>query len=170
MSNYHRATSHCLPAQLRPALRQAIQVYVEQHAVGSLEDCLMCCQTVSTKAPAGWLAAVLSGERDLEYITALLITPQWLIWARHGDQTGSAVSGARLKDIQVRPVKALLSGDAGLEINGYIEGFAGQMRGTIALGPEPAAREFLDAAAKAVSQAHPETTRTFFGIPLLPRK
>jgi len=170
MSSYNRVTTECPPAELRPPLRQGIQTYFEQHSIGSFEDCLKCCETVSSRASSGWLAMVLSGDRDLEYVTALIVTHEWLIWARHSDHSGTSVSGARLKNVNVRPVKPLLSGDFGLEISGYVEGFSGRLRGTIALGPEPAARQFCDAAAQAVGEAHPKTARTFFGIPLLPRR
>ena len=166
MSNYHRATSECALAQLRPPLRQAIRDYVVQHGLGEIEDLLMCCETISEKKDTGWLTALLTGEPDSRYNTALLLTRNSSSGRVTGDRSGTVVSAAKLKDIQVRAYSSVLTGDWGLEVSGFVEGFPRRLRGFIALGPELAAQQFCDVATQAVSKAQPPPApRTFFGIP-----
>ena len=160
MSDYIRRTRECSIGQLRPELVRAIREYAQNHhELGNVEEVLMCCETTSEKKRAGALAALLGDNPDTTLYTGMVVTPQWLIWARHGDKSGIRVSSARLQDVQVKVYASLLVKDNGLEVSGYIGDSNAQVRGYIGMGPEPAAQKFCEQVQKAIEKVNPKPAK-----------
>ncbi len=161
MSDYVRFTRECSFGQLRPELAWAIREYAQNHReLGNVEvEVLMCCETTSERKRTGALAALIEGDPDTVLYTGMLVTPQWLIWARSGDKSGIRVSSAKLLDIQVRAFASRLVKDAGIEVSGYIGDSKGRVRGYIGMGPEPAAQQFCDQVQKAIEKATPKPAK-----------
>ena len=161
MSDYHRFTRECSFGQLRPELARAIREYAQNHReLGNVEvEVLMCCETTSEKKPAGALAALLGDDPNTLLYTGMLVTPQWLIWVRHGDQSGVTVSSAKLQDVQVKAYASLFVKDTGLEVSGYIGDSKAKVQGYIGMGPEPAAQKFCEQVQKAIEQVNPKPAK-----------
>lgn len=160
MSQYDRTTRNCLVSELPPELLQAIRDYSQAQQLGDVEaETLLCCETVSTKKSAGRRPAWLEGELDATLHTGLLLTPQWLIWARQGDRTRPVVMAANLKDIQVKAYTSWLTKDTGLEIVGYMEATRRRARGYVGLGTDAAAQEFCEAVKEAINKVNPPVQR-----------
>ena len=161
MSDYIRFTRECSFDQLRPELARTIREYAQNHReLGNVEvEVLMCCETTSERKRMGALAALMEGASDTILYTGMLVTPQWLIWARNGDQSGIVVSSAKLQDVRVRPFASRLVKDTGMEVSGYIGDSKGRVRGYIGMGPEPAAQEFCEQVQKAIEKASPKPAK-----------
>jgi hypothetical protein len=156
MSDYNRTTRECSVSQLHPELRQAIQSYFQAHELGDLEsEALMCCETISEKKNIGGLGSMLKGVEDTTIHMGMLLTSQWLIWVRRGDQSGIVLNIANLKEIQARAYASIFPKDTGLEILGYIGETKNQARGYIGMGPELAAQKFCEEVRKAISVVTP---------------
>ena len=162
MSDYNRTTRECSVSQLHPELRRAIRSYFEEHQLGNLEaETLMCCETISEKKNLGGLASLLQKGQDTTIHTGMLLTSQWLIWARKGDQTSIVLNAANLKDIQAKDYLSILTKDVGLEISGYIESSKSQVKGFVGMGTELAAQRFCEEVKKAISIANPPVKKSW---------
>jgi len=158
MSDYNRTTRECPVSQLHPELRQALQSYFREHELGDPEsETLLCCETISTKKDSGRLVSLLKGVQDTTIHTGTLLTSQWLIWVRSGDQSGTRLNAANLKDIEVRTYSSILTRDTGLEIFGFIEDR--HVRGYVGMGAELAAQKFCEEVGKAISAVKPPTKK-----------
>jgi len=169
MSDYNRTTRECSLSQLHPEILKAIQNYFMEHRLGSLEaEALMCCETLSTKKNTGKLVAWLSGNSDTTIYTGMLLTSEWLIWAHHGDQSGTHLNAANLKLlIQAEYATNPFTKETGLEIAGFIESAKGGVRGQIGTGSELAAQKFCEEVKQAIARAKPpapKRQRRWFGI------
>jgi len=147
-----RSTRECAFGQLRPELVQTIRDYLQKHELGTIEaDILICCETTSKKTKRGFFRNLVGGDSDPIHYTGMLVTPGWLIWATCGAKFGVVVMAARLQDIQVMDGTTQVINDTGLEVFGFLSGFAERVSAFIGLGPEPAAERF-SAAVKAAVQ------------------
>jgi len=166
MSDYVRFTRECSFGQLRPELVRALREYAQNHReLGNVEvEVLMCCETTSEKKRAGALAARLGDDPDTILYTGMLVTPQWLVWARFGDKSGISVYSAKLQDVQVRAFASRLVKDTGMEVSGYIGDSKGRVRGYIGMGPEPAAQKFREQVQKAIEKVNPKPTKKRLGF------
>jgi hypothetical protein len=161
MSDYIRFTRECSFGQLRPELARAIREYAQNHReVGNVEvEVLMCCETTSEKKRAGALAALVGDYPDTILYTGMVVTPQWLIWARYGDKSSVRVSSARLQDVQVKVYASLLVKDTGMQVSGYMGGSNRRVGGYIGMGPEPAAQKFCEQVQKAIEKVNPKPAK-----------
>jgi hypothetical protein len=156
MSNYKRFTRECTLEQLRPELVHAIRGYLQEHGLAEVETQIeMCCETISERQKASAIAALLREDPDKVYYTGAFVTPQWLVWARSGDKTGTTVVSAQLREIHVKPLASLLVKDAGLEVSGFIGNSRIHAGGYIGLGPEAAAQKFCEKVKQAVDKVNP---------------
>jgi hypothetical protein len=124
-------------------------------------ETVLCCETVSEKKEPGWLASLLKGAGDTTIHMGMLLTAQWLIWARRGDQSGTLLTAANLKEIQVRAYISILTKDTGLEIFGFIGDSKSQVRGYVGMGTELAAQKFCEEVRKAITVANPPAPRSW---------
>lgn len=156
MSDYSRTTRECAVSELRPELRQVIQGYFQEHELGDPEtEALACCETTAQKKNTGRLQAWLQGELDTTVYTAMLLTPQWLIWVRSGDRSGIGLTAAQLTMIQARPYRSFITRDTGIEISGYVGDAAKRTRGYIGTGDDPAAQKFCEAVQQEIAKVTP---------------
>jgi hypothetical protein len=161
MANYNRYTRECSFEQLRPELMQAMRDYIEgQKLVGMETSILMCCETTSKKkAPngsKGVLAFLEGDDPDTTVYTGMFVTPEWLVWARAGDKSGTLVTSAHLRNVKVKPYSSRLNDDTGLEVSGFIGDSPGRVKGYIGMGPEEAARKFCEEAVQAADKVRKE--------------
>ena len=143
MSEYIRTTRECSVNQLRPELLRAIQNYFQEQKLGHLEaETLLCCETVSTKKSTGKVASWLSGAPDATIHTGMLLTSQWLIWVHHGDQSGTRLNAAELKEIRAEVYGSPFTKDISLEIVGHIGNAKGTCRDSSRWGQTRLRRSF----------------------------
>ena len=169
MSGYICSTRECSVNQIDPKLYKIVQEYFQKHQLGDpVTETHLCCETVAEKKePAGLgvlLDPLLNEGSDSNFHLAMLLTADWLIWARSGDRSEIIVTGARLKLIQV---KAFVSGRTKymeLEVTGFINDTKQSVRGNLRLGSDLAAQKFCDEVGQAIKNAHPPTKRRFFGL------
>jgi hypothetical protein len=156
MSDYNRTTRECSVSQLHPELRQAIQSYFQEHNLGDPEaETLMCCETISTRKSSSGLVSLLKGAGDTTIHMGMLLTSEWLIWVWRGDQPGTVLNAANLKEIQARTYQSFLTKDTGLEILGYIRDSKSPVRGHVGMGAELAAQKFCEEVEKEISKVNP---------------
>ena len=149
MPGYTRTTRICTVSQIHSSLAQAIREYYQAHQVGD---------------PPGKLVALLDGNPDTTIHLAILLSAEWLIWARNGDQTGIVVTGAKLQVIKAKAFVRKNTKDMELEITGFMADTKDYVRGNLELGPDPAAQKFCEAVVPAVSNARPPAKKKFFGL------
>ncbi|MBN2086299.1 MAG: hypothetical protein JW748_13850 [Anaerolineales bacterium] len=162
MGSIERTTRTSSIRQLNPKLQKGLQDYFQANNLGALDSqALLVCETVTERAGFGRLAAWLDGSPDSTEVLGLVLTPQYLLWARAGDRTDTVVVGADLKQIRVRKYASRFPQEAGLEISGFVGPNADRVRGKLALGPEEAAQQFIDEVIRAVKQAKPPRKSIF---------
>ena len=162
MADYNRYTRECSFGQFRPELMQAMRAYIEnQKLVGIETDILMCCETTSEKKTSdgnrGLLAFLGEDDPDTIVYTGMFVTPQWLVWARIGDKSGTLVTSAHLRNVKVKPFSSRLTEDTGLEVSGFIGDAPGRVKGYIGMGPEEAARKFCEEVVQAAEKVRKES-------------
>ena len=161
MANYNRTTRECSFEQLRPELKQAMRDYIEsQKLVGIETDILMCCETTSAKktpnGSSGVLAFLGEDDPDTTVHTGMFVTPEWLVWARSGDKTGTLVTSAHFRNVKVKSYSSRFNDDTGLEVAGFIGDAPGRVKGYIGMGPEEAARKFCEQVVQAADKVRKE--------------
>lgn len=165
MSLYTRTTRICSVSQLDPALSQPIRDYFQSRQLGDVEAVtLACCQTVSEKQASGKLGQLLDGNPDANSRLAILLTPDWLVWARKGDTSGIVVNGARLAVIKVQAFTARRTNYMELQVSGFMNASKEFVRGNLELGPDLDARKFCEQVVQAVTKMKPPPRKKFFGL------
>jgi len=165
MFGYSRTTRICPASHIHPSLIQAIREFFQAHQLGDPEtESIQCCETISTRSNPGRLVAWLDGNPDTNIHLAILLTVEWLIWARNGDQTGTVVTGAKLPVIKAKAFVRKNTKDMELEISGFMADTKEYVRGSLELGPDPAAQKFCEAVISAVQKAKPPSKSRFFGL------
>ncbi len=109
----------------------------------------------------GKLVSLLDGNPDTNIHLAILLTAEWLIWARNGDQTGTVVTGAKLQVIKVKAFVTRRTKDMELEVSGFMSETKEYVRGNLEMGPDIAAQKFCDAVVPAVLKANPPAKSKF---------
>jgi hypothetical protein len=165
MSDTIRTTRECSINQIDPGLYQAIREYFHKHQLGDPDsETRLCCETILQKRESGrvggFLDHLLSSERETTIHFALLLTADWLIWARSGDRSNTIVTGAKLKVIKVKAFVTRRTKDMQLEINGFINDSKEYVRGNLQMGPDLAAQKFCEEVGQAVNRVNPPGKRT----------
>ena len=156
MSEFNRTTRECPVSQLHPEVFRALKNYFQEKDLGDLETkAVLCCETLSTRKSAGGLFSLLSPSVDTAIHTGIVLTSEWLVWARIGDNSGTLLSAANLNDIVVNTYKSMFVNDTGLEIIGYIGDSKLVVRGYVGMGPELAAQKFCDEVKQAIIKINP---------------
>jgi hypothetical protein len=162
MFGYTRTTRTCPVNQIHSSLSQGVRDFFQAHQVGDPDtETLLCCETIARRDAPPRLISWLDGDPDTKIYLATILTPEWLVWARNGDQTGTVVTGAKLQVIKVKAFVRRTSKDMELEISGFMAGTKDFVRGNLELGPEPAAQKFCDAVVPAVLSAAPPSKSKF---------
>lgn len=162
MSEFNRTTRECPVNQLHPEVFSALKTYFQEKNLGDMEtETVLCCETVSTKNRAGGLFSLLSPSVDTTIRTGIVLTSEWLVWARIGDNSGTLLSSANLNVIVVNTYKSMFVNDSGLEIIGYIGDSKLVVRGYVGMGSEPATQRFCDEVKQAIIKKNPPKPRTW---------
>ncbi len=169
MAAYTRSSRESSFDQLRPELMLALREAIQAHSLGNETEIIMCCETACVRKDLGAMAFLLGDEGDAVYHTAMLITPNYLMWARSGDHSKTVAAAARLKDIRVTVYEPRLIKDAGLDISGWLSTAKRRIHGYVGLGPEAAAQKFCEEVKKAMDKANPPKPKRGFLASLLGR-
>ena len=165
MLGYQRSTRICPVNTIHSALFQVVQEFFQSHQLGDpIAETRLCCETIATRPDQGKLVGWLDGNPDRNIHLAILLTAEWLIWARNGDQTGTVIAGTKLQVIKAKAFVRRHTQDMELEIAGFLADSKEYMRGNLELGPEPAAQKFCEAVVEAVQKATPPPKKRFFGL------
>ncbi len=168
MSRYTRTTRKCLVSQLHPDLSQAIGEFFQARQLGDPEtETRSCCETTAVKPASGKLLSFLEGNLDTSFHLAILLTSDWLIWARSGDRSGLRVMGAKLKTIRTKAFVTRRTNEMQLEVSGYMDNSSELARGTLELGPEATAQRFCEEVVETVLRENPPEKRSrprMFGV------
>jgi hypothetical protein len=165
MSGYTRIAKECSRDQLHPQLSQAIRDYFQAHKLGIREsEIRLCCGTVLEKHLSGNLASLLDGDPDSTNHLALLLTDEWLIWARRGDRSGVGTCAARLKGMRLEVFRSNRAKDMVLEISAFMADSKEYVHSKLQLGPDPAAHKFCESVEQAVLRLNPPSKRTWLGL------
>ena len=152
MNRTSRSTRECSVQDLDPGLRTAIREYTEKFKLSDLEStCLMCCETTSVRHKSG-----LFGKAQTT-LSAVLLTPQWLIWADSTDRNAAGIGSAQLTQIEVHDFESSAMGtiapDEGLNITGRYTNNTKSGMTFIALGAGPDGQKFRKMLREAKKQA-----------------
>jgi hypothetical protein len=160
MSRYTRTTRECPVSQLHPELYQAVQVFFQTHNLGEMDfETRRCCETVSVKQDSNRLISFLEGNLDRTSRLAILMTSEWLIWVRSGDLSGIHTTGAKLKAIRAKTFVTKKTDEMQLDLSGFIADTKEYVRGTLELGPEPAAQSFCEDVERTILKENPPEKR-----------
>lgn len=96
MNSATRKTRVCTIDALDEELRAAIRAYGTKLGLEDMEsDVLMCCETISFSKRRGFLGGIQTT------LSAVYVTPKWLVWADSSGQNDVAVGAAPLNQIDV---------------------------------------------------------------------
>jgi hypothetical protein len=155
MSDYERNSRLCSLEEMQPALKQALlsRIAEDGPAIGQ-GDLIACCETTSTRKPAGVFTVFkekLTGlyDKDTVHYTGVVLAPGWLFWATTGESRGTNVLSARLHEIEVKQFQHPGIKDSGLTVSGRVGQFSEPIQAFIGLGDGAAAQEFWKEVQKA---------------------
>jgi len=117
MNQVIRKTRACTLETLDKDLRDAIRTHGANYGLRDLEEnILMCCETISAHPKKGFFGGVTTT------LSAVYVTPKWLVWADGNNQKDGTAGTAQLKHIEVRDYKTTASysvtPDQGLNVTG----------------------------------------------------
>ena len=165
MFGYTCTTRLCLVSQIHSNLAQAIRKFFQTHQLGDPEsETVQCCETISTRPIPSRLVGMLDGNPDNTIHLAILLTADWLVWARHGDQTGTVVTGAKLQVLKAKAYVRRNTKNMELELSGFMAATKEYVRGSLELGPDAAAQKFCETVVAAILKAKPPAKTKFFGL------
>jgi hypothetical protein len=152
MNTITRTTRACTMETLDGDLKAAMRAHGAKYGLGDIEsDILMCCETTSIRQKNG----LFGGDKTT--LSAVYVTPKWLVWADSTNRNDADVGTAQLKHIDVRDYRTTASyaitPDQGLNITGrYINKNKTGIT-FIVLGSEPDGQKFRQVLQEARSKA-----------------
>lgn len=91
MNRITRKTRICTLDTLDEDLKSAIHAHARKHALNDLEsDVLMCCETLSVRQKKEF------GGGIQPTLSAVYVTPKWLVWADSTDRSDASVGASQL--------------------------------------------------------------------------
>ena len=112
-----RKTRACTLDTLDEELKAGIRSHGTKFGLKDLEtDILMCCETITIHAKRGFFGGIKTT------LSAVYVTPKWLVWVDSSGRNDAAAGTAQLKQIDVRDYRTTAQGaitpDQGLNITG----------------------------------------------------
>jgi hypothetical protein len=96
MNTTTRKTRACTLETLDGELQAAIRAYGAKYLLEDIEsDILMCCETISIGQKKGFFGGIKTT------LSAVYVTPKWLVWADSNGQSDVAAGTAQLSQIDV---------------------------------------------------------------------
>ena len=91
-----RGTRSCTVETQDEKLKVAIRVHGAKYGLQDLDsDVLMCCETISARQKKGFLGGIQTT------LSAVFVTPKWLVWAASSREKDANAGAAQLKHIDV---------------------------------------------------------------------
>ena len=117
MNTITRTTRACTVETLDTVLKAAIHAHGVKYGLDDIEsEVLMCCETTSVNHRTGLFSSMKTT------LSAVYITPKWLVWAESTDHKPAGAGSAMLRSINVRDYQNTASyavmPDHGLNITG----------------------------------------------------
>ena len=117
MNTMTRTTRACTLETLDGNLKAAIRAHGAKYGLEDIESgILMCCETITVGPKKGFFGGIKTA------LSAVYVTPKWLVWADSTGRNDAGASTARLKQIDVRDYRTTASyaitPDQGLNITG----------------------------------------------------
>ena len=117
MSTTSRKTRTCTVEMLDEGLKAAIRAHGMKYGLGDIEsDVLMCCETISIQQKKGLFGGIKTT------VSAVFVTPKWLVWVDSNERNDAGASTAQLKHIDVRDYRTTanytIMPDQGLNVTG----------------------------------------------------
>ena len=117
MNSITSSTRACALEELNTGLRAALQAHGTRYGLSDIEaNILMCCETKSARIKNGLFGGM---ENTL---SAVYVTPKWLVWAVAANGKLPTVGSALLRNINMRDYEETSSGsimpNQGLNITG----------------------------------------------------
>ena len=122
-------------------------------------ETIRCYETTSERKSTGKLVSWLNNRSDTITCVGMILTPERLIWVRWGNQSGTLVTAANLKDIKVKVYASRLAGDTGLEVSGFIGNSQKRIRGYLGMELAFITQEFCDEIRQAIDKVNPPAKR-----------
>jgi hypothetical protein len=112
-----RKTRACTIDALDSELKAAIRAHVTKFGLEDIDsDVLMCCETLTVHQKKGFFGGIRTT------LSAVYVTPKWLVWADSSGRNDVVVGTAQLKQIDVRDygttAQYAITPDQGLNITG----------------------------------------------------
>ncbi|HSA99043.1 MAG TPA: hypothetical protein VLE49_00220 [Anaerolineales bacterium] len=112
-----RKTRACTLETLDESLKAAIRAHGAKYELRDIEsDILMCCETISVQQKKGLFGGIKTT------LSAVYVTPKWLVWVESSEQNDAGAGTAQLKHIDVRDYRTTASypimPDQGLNVTG----------------------------------------------------
>jgi hypothetical protein len=143
MSNLKRVTRECPVSDLHPILLQAFQAFFRDHALGDTDAApMLCCETITNGKKLGKLAAWVKGNSESNNILGLILTEEWLVWARCSDQSETVINGANIHEIRVIFTDSIQEDEITLQLSGYLAENQERVSGKFIFEKGPAAENF----------------------------
>jgi len=152
MNRITRKTRLCTLDTLDGDLRSAIHAHAIQYDLNDLEsNVLMCSETISVRLKKGFLGGVQPT------LSAVYVTPKWLLWADSTDRSDASVSASRLIHVDIWDDPATtgysITSDEGLNITGLYTVKNKTGMAFIALDSNPDGYKFRQVLEEALSKA-----------------
>ena len=117
MSTTSCKTRTCTVEMLDEGLKAAIRAHGMKYGLGDIEsDVLMCCETISVQQKKGLFGGIKTT------LSAVFVTPKWLVWVDSNERNDAGASTAQLKHIDVRDYRTTanytIMPDQGLNVTG----------------------------------------------------
>ena len=104
MNTINRKTRACTLETLDEKLKAAIRAHGTKYGLGDIEsDILMCCETISVHQNKGLFGGIKTT------LSAVYVTPKWLVWATSTNRNDAEAGTAQLKHIDVRDYQTTAS-------------------------------------------------------------
>jgi hypothetical protein len=112
-----RKTRACTLDTLDEELKAGIRAHGTKFGLKDLEtDILMCCETITVQPKRGLFGGIKTT------LSAVYVTPKWLVWVDSSGRNDAAAGTAQLKQIDVHDYRTTAQGaitpDQGLNITG----------------------------------------------------
>lgn len=152
MNTINRKTRTCTMEMLNGDLRAAMRAHGESYEINDIEsDVLMCCETISVRQKKGFFGGIKTT------LSAVYVTPKWLVWVDSTNQNDAGVGSAQLKHIDVRDygttASYVIKPDQGLNITGRYTDKNKTGITFIVLSSEPAGQKFRQVLDEAIHKA-----------------
>ena len=115
MNKPTRKTRVCTLDTMDEELKATIRAHGVKYGLDDIEsDILMCCETISIHPKKGFLGGIKTT------LSAVYVTPKWLVWADSSGQNEAAAGTTQLQQIEVRDYRTTtqyaITPDQGLNI------------------------------------------------------